>query len=366
MSDPDVFSERLRSAREMRKLTQIELGVKANLPSTSIAHFEAGSRKPSFANLRKLAETLEVTTDYLLGRAGDVLFRDIGKMSDYDRTIAMKFFKILAEKDSKVNKNLERSIIQQRAVRILNEYQLNKLPIDPKLIANKSNILVEPNTDCEEGVSGMLLRAGENYCIIYATYLGNQGFENFSIAHELGHYFLDGHPETIFQNSNIHKSIANFISDNEIERQADTFAANLLMPENLFKDRLTEYEKGMTCIEAMAKLCNTSLTATAIRYAELTEDKVIVMLSTNGIIDYCRISNAVFDLRELEIPKKGDRILKGTATERIHSDSTLMLKKEPLYQETDFRDWLECKKSKQAVEEAKGLGKYGKVLTVIT
>jgi len=109
MPDHDVFPERLKSARDMRKFTQAELGAKANLPSTSIAHFEAGSRKPSFANLRKLAETLEVKTDYLLGRvsepsmaeAGDVLYRDIGKLSDSNRQIAKNFLKMLAEEDLK-------------------------------------------------------------------------------------------------------------------------------------------------------------------------------------------------------------------------------------------------------------------------
>jgi len=265
-----------------------------------------------------------------------------------------------------MTKNLERSLIQQQAVKILGQYQINKLPVDPRMIAEKERIKLEPITDNEEGVSGMLIRSGEKYCILYATYLGNSGFENFSIAHELGHFFLEGHPEIIFQNSNTHKSVANFISDNDIERQADIFAASLLMPENLFKDHLTEYEKGMTCIEAMAKLCNTSLTATAIRYAELSDDKVIVIMSTNGIIDYCRISNAVSDLREIEIPKKGDKIPKGTATARFSADPSLLLKQEPLYQETDFSDWLECRKSKKADEEAKGLGRYGKVLTVIS
>jgi len=108
MPDSDEFPERLRNAREMRQLTQAELGNKAKLPSTSIAHFEAGSRKPSFANLRKLAESLEVTTDYLLGRAneplessGDILFRDISMLSDYDRRIAENFLKTLIAKDSK-------------------------------------------------------------------------------------------------------------------------------------------------------------------------------------------------------------------------------------------------------------------------
>jgi transcriptional regulator with XRE-family HTH domain len=105
----DIFSERLKSAREMRKLTQNELGQRANLPSTSVAHFEAGKRKPSFENLRKLAEALEVTTDYLLGRveepalaeAGDVLFRDIGKLSAHDREMAADFMRMLTEKAAK-------------------------------------------------------------------------------------------------------------------------------------------------------------------------------------------------------------------------------------------------------------------------
>jgi transcriptional regulator with XRE-family HTH domain len=109
MAEIDVFPERLKSAREMRKLTQNELGQRASLPATSIAHFEAGSRKPSFDNLRKLATALEVTTDYLLGRVeepamdegGDVLFRDMGKLSAYDREIAAGFLKMLTDRAAK-------------------------------------------------------------------------------------------------------------------------------------------------------------------------------------------------------------------------------------------------------------------------
>jgi transcriptional regulator with XRE-family HTH domain len=109
MPEADVFPERLKKAREMRKLTQGGLGQRANLPSTSIAHFEAGSRKPSFDNLRKLATALEVTTDYLLGRveepamdkAGDVLFRDLGKLPAYDREIAAGFLKMLVDRAAK-------------------------------------------------------------------------------------------------------------------------------------------------------------------------------------------------------------------------------------------------------------------------
>lgn len=99
-----IFKERLRASRNMRGLSQGELGGRAGLPPSSIAHFEAGSRKPSFDTLRKLANALEVTTDYLLGRtddpalaeSGDPLYRDVSKLTSQDRELAKDFLKMLA------------------------------------------------------------------------------------------------------------------------------------------------------------------------------------------------------------------------------------------------------------------------------
>ena len=62
-----VFPDRLRNAREYRGLTQGELAERAGLQPSAISHFETGARKPSFDNLRLLADTLDVATDYLLG-----------------------------------------------------------------------------------------------------------------------------------------------------------------------------------------------------------------------------------------------------------------------------------------------------------
>lgn len=102
----ELFQERLRAARDLRKWNQGELAEKAGMPPSSIAHFESGSRKPSFDTLRRLANTLEVTTDYLLGRvedptlsqAADPLFRDVGKLTGNDRQLAKDFLKMLAER----------------------------------------------------------------------------------------------------------------------------------------------------------------------------------------------------------------------------------------------------------------------------
>lgn len=108
-SPSDFFMVRLRAAREMRSLSQAELAAKTGLPPSSIAHFEGGKRKPSFDNLRKLSEALEVTTDYLLGRVdepdtavkSDPLFRHASKLTASDRELVAGFLEMLAKRGAK-------------------------------------------------------------------------------------------------------------------------------------------------------------------------------------------------------------------------------------------------------------------------
>jgi transcriptional regulator with XRE-family HTH domain len=60
--------ERLKSARELRKLTQEELAKKVNVTKGTISNYENGHSTPSNEMLRLLADTLKTTTDFLLGR----------------------------------------------------------------------------------------------------------------------------------------------------------------------------------------------------------------------------------------------------------------------------------------------------------
>jgi transcriptional regulator with XRE-family HTH domain len=91
-----IFSDRLRKARENKNLRQAELAKKAGLEASAVSHFEAGRRQPSFHNLRRLADALSVTTDYLLGRdlnlgasgpAVEGLFRRVAELTDEDREV---------------------------------------------------------------------------------------------------------------------------------------------------------------------------------------------------------------------------------------------------------------------------------------
>jgi transcriptional regulator with XRE-family HTH domain len=103
----DIFKERLKEARTLRKLNQAELAAKAGLPPASVSHFESGPRKPSFDNLKALAAALDVTTDYLLGRSDKPdtssmtagrLHRDLHKLSSADLELAQEFVDLLIKK----------------------------------------------------------------------------------------------------------------------------------------------------------------------------------------------------------------------------------------------------------------------------
>lgn len=106
LSPAVVFQERLRTARDYRGLNQSQLAEKANMQASAISHFETGARKPSFDNLRFLADALDVTTDYLLGRVADFkelagadkLHRHYEALDGSDRKMADDLIMMLAKR----------------------------------------------------------------------------------------------------------------------------------------------------------------------------------------------------------------------------------------------------------------------------
>jgi transcriptional regulator with XRE-family HTH domain len=106
----DIFAERLRTARESRKMSQSDLAEKADLLPSAVSHFETGRRSPSFANLKALSDALNVTTDYLIGRSDEMhvssavsskLLRHAEKMSDEDLDTLTRMAEMMAKKQAK-------------------------------------------------------------------------------------------------------------------------------------------------------------------------------------------------------------------------------------------------------------------------
>ena len=61
------FKERLKELRIEKELSQSELGKKLGVDFRTVSNWENGVRKPDIDTLAKIAEYLEVSSDYLLG-----------------------------------------------------------------------------------------------------------------------------------------------------------------------------------------------------------------------------------------------------------------------------------------------------------
>ncbi|MFM0741836.1 ImmA/IrrE family metallo-endopeptidase [Paraburkholderia xenovorans] len=255
---------------------------------------------------------------------------------------------------------------EQLAEKVVSDFGLT-LPVDVIELARSHEILVEAKPSIAAGVSGMLIRHVNDFAIGYATHVRNEGFQRFSIAHELGHFFLPGHPDHIFsEGRSLHESRAGFISGDPIELQADHFAAGLLMPSSLFSKEAGKYSDGLGAIEKLAEVCKTSITASAIRYAEVTDAAIAVVVSSRSSVDYCFLSPAMRRIKGLTHLKKGSVLPRDSLTRDFNQTVDNVHSARQLDGEADLQSWFRCDDEVDAQEEVVGLGAYGKTLTVIT
>ncbi len=98
------FGQRLKELRLNKKLSQSKLAGLAGLHYTQIGRYERGDSTPSAEVLKKLADILEVSTDYLMeGTTGEVAqshlhdrellrqFQQIEKLTDEDKKVVKTF-----------------------------------------------------------------------------------------------------------------------------------------------------------------------------------------------------------------------------------------------------------------------------------
>ncbi|WP_186161974.1 ImmA/IrrE family metallo-endopeptidase [Burkholderia gladioli] len=104
---------------------------------------------------------------------------------------------------------------------------------------------------------------------------GNRGRERFSVAHELGHWNL--HRGQSFR-CRVDDQSENLASDVTLEKQADSYAAHLLMPRYLFDPAIRAGAKIPTFkhIGDVAQAFEVSVAAAIIRMAEVDTLPVIV------------------------------------------------------------------------------------------
>lgn len=115
--------------------------------------------------------------------------------------------------------------------------------------------------------------------------LNPPGRRRFAIAHELGHLKLAHNPGQPTECAD-REFLAWYKDQKDSEVEANIFAAELLMPESLFAPRLTPVTPSFEVVELLASDFQTTLTATAIRFVQLCDQKCAVVYSKAGEISW--------------------------------------------------------------------------------
>ena len=239
------------------------------------------------------------------------------------------------------------------------------LPIDPFAIAASNDIEIVPKPSEVAGVSGAIIFVGESVTIIHATNIRSAGFQRFTVAHELGHYFLDGHAEEIRASGGHHFSKAGFTQgDRSIEIEADHFASGVLMPKRLVREVLNDSTVGLESILELADRADCSATASAIRAAECAEHPLCIVVSEGNAVCYSFMSEAFKALKPGGFLRKG-ALLPSGLTLRFNDDTERVEGGDQDCDQTDMADWFGGRSS-PLDEEVIGLGNYGRTLTVLS
>lgn len=175
---------------------------------------------------------------------------------------------------------------------IANFYFPKQELVTPSLITDNYGITWSKG-DYEDAFDGLL----EFYHGSFHIYLNESRHQNksrmrFTFSHELGHFFIDGHRNALASGeAPAHSSFTNFTSDNIIEREADFFAASLLMPRDWVLQEYRKYRKfSFDIISSLSTNFRVSLTATIFRVFYLDLHPMMIVKAQNGEI--CRIQTS--------------------------------------------------------------------------
>jgi Zn-dependent peptidase ImmA (M78 family) len=134
-------------------------------------------------------------------------------------------------------------------------------PLDIEGLVRALGIKLEYKS-LEDDISGHLQQKSDGKWLITINALHHPNRRRFTIAHELGHYFLHGKKHSDF----VDKILFRSTDSDPQEREANSFAAELLMPLDQFKGYINQ---GVTKVEQLAQKFNVSAMAVRVRAKEL-------------------------------------------------------------------------------------------------
>jgi hypothetical protein len=183
-------------------------------------------------------------------------------------------------------------------------------PIDLRPVLDDNDITISYGY-YSSAFDGMLEHRSQRfhiYCNLDRVDTGDSARARFTVAHELGHFFIDDHRNALKSGAPPHGSRSEFESTLLVEREADHFASHLLMPSAQFIKVARRHGQGMAGILGIAKHFGTSVTASAIRYAKAEIVPCVVIKWSATGFQWPWISTEPFRARLRRVQKDLDKL----------------------------------------------------------
>ena len=157
-----------------------------------------------------------------------------------------------------------------------------RFPVECRAIAEGFGIKVHAD-DLDMEFEGGLFIESDLTAIIYNNKIREGGRKNFTLGHELGHFFLHkDRKELQCSMADLTDSGTNRAHPMNIEQEANRFAASLLMPSDDFRRSSRGHVSSVLLLSQLAERYQTSLTATAYRMVELANHPLALVIVKEG------------------------------------------------------------------------------------
>lgn len=185
------------------------------------------------------------------------------------------------------NKDQERQReLQQLAESYVRNADITAPPVDPVVWCRDPSLIRVHVLNLGGECDGLLLFRKGRFHLFYHP---DPHRWRFTFAHEVGHYLVEEHHQAIRLGRGEHNCRTGFVTDLQIEREADWFASALLMPSHMFEPRCPD--PNFKDISKAAEIFQVSLTAAVLRTIVFTRVRTGVIVTVAGKIKWYFLSD---------------------------------------------------------------------------
>ncbi len=175
------------------------------------------------------------------------------------------------------------AIARAKARTIISDWGIERpSDLDLHAIAAEQGLLITEKAIV--GSAARLVCNDRSGLIVVNEGIREPGKKRFAAAHEIGHFTL--HRERLRVKLCTEDSFLTWCLDSDLESDSNVFAAEFLMPTEIFAQAAKRKPPSFATIEVLSQEFLTSLTATAIRFVEIAGHQCALVASSDGRVKW--------------------------------------------------------------------------------